>query len=99
MGDILRRVYAEIKVQGQAAHTFESALIMQFNRKRAIRSLRNGLVNPRVSLTPPSCGSGLDGGGLAEWLSDISPITVHKHTDSFLSTCLSVIRHVIDAMA
>jgi len=59
----------------------------------------NGLTHPRVPLTLPLRGSGLDGGGLAERFADVSPLTVRKQVDEFLSTRLSVLRHVRDAMA
>ncbi|GMF64223.1 unnamed protein product [Phytophthora fragariaefolia] len=59
----------------------------------------NGLSHPRVPLTPPRPGSGLSGGEFAERLADISPFAVRKQVDTFLSTRLSVLRHVRDAMA
>ncbi|GMF57423.1 unnamed protein product [Phytophthora fragariaefolia] len=60
----------------------------------------NGLSHPRVPLTPPRPGSGLSGGGeFPERLADISPLAVRKQVDTFLSTRLSVLRHVRDAMA
>ncbi|GMF57399.1 unnamed protein product [Phytophthora fragariaefolia] len=59
----------------------------------------NGLSHPRVPLTPPRPGSGLSGGGaFAERLAGISPLAVRKQVDTFLSTRLSVLRHVWDAM-
>ncbi|GMF53953.1 unnamed protein product [Phytophthora fragariaefolia] len=60
----------------------------------------NGLSHPRVPLTPPRPDSGLSGEGeFAERLADISPLAVRKQVDTFLSTRLSVLRHVRDAMA
>ncbi|KAG3124352.1 hypothetical protein PI126_g23289 [Phytophthora idaei] len=59
----------------------------------------NGLANPRVLLTPPRRGSGLSGGGIADRLADISPIAVRKQVDDFVSSRLSVLRQVRDAMA
>ncbi|GMF49850.1 unnamed protein product [Phytophthora fragariaefolia] len=60
----------------------------------------NGLSHPRVPLTPPRPGSGLSGGKkFAERLADISPLAVRKLVDAFLSTRLSVLRHVRDSMA
>jgi hypothetical protein len=59
----------------------------------------NGLTHPRVPLTLPLCGSGLGGGEIADRLADVSPLTVRKQVDEFLSTRLSVLRHVRDAMA
>jgi hypothetical protein len=59
----------------------------------------NGLTHPRVPLTLPLRGSGLGGGEIADRLADVSPLTVRKQVDEFLSTRLSVLRHVRDAMA
>ncbi|GMG17710.1 unnamed protein product [Phytophthora fragariaefolia] len=60
----------------------------------------NGLSHPRVPLTLPRPGSGLSAGEeFAELLADISPLAVRKQVDTFLSTRLSVLRHVRDAMA
>jgi hypothetical protein len=59
----------------------------------------NGFTYPRVPLTLPLRGSGLDGGEIAERLADVSPLTVRKQVDEFLSTRLSALRHVRDAMA
>jgi len=50
-------------------------------------------------LTLPLRGSGLGGGEIADRLADVSPLTVRKQVDEFLSTHLSVLRHVRDAMA
>ncbi|GMF56496.1 unnamed protein product [Phytophthora fragariaefolia] len=59
----------------------------------------NGLSHPRVPLTPPRPGSGLSGGEeFAERLADISPLVVRKQVDTFLSTRLSVLRRVRNAM-
>ncbi|GMF57904.1 unnamed protein product [Phytophthora fragariaefolia] len=56
--------------------------------------------HPRVPMTPPRPGSGLSGGEeFAERLADISPLAVRKQVDTFLSTRLSVLRHLRDAMA
>jgi hypothetical protein len=59
----------------------------------------NGLTHPRVPLTLPLRGSGLGGGEIANRLADVSPLTVRKQVDEFLSTRLSVLRHVRDDMA
>ncbi|GMF44985.1 unnamed protein product [Phytophthora fragariaefolia] len=60
----------------------------------------NGLSHPRVPLTPPRPGAGLSGGEeFADRLADISPLAVRKQVDAFLSTRLSVLRYVRDAMA
>jgi hypothetical protein len=59
----------------------------------------NGLTHPRVPLTLPLRGSGLGGGEIADRLADVSPLTVRKQVDEFLSTRMSVLRHVRDAMA
>ncbi|KAL4092832.1 hypothetical protein PRIC1_011823 [Phytophthora ramorum] len=59
----------------------------------------NGLTHPRVPLTLPLRGSGLGGGEIAGRLADVSPLTVRKQVDEFLSTRLSVLRHVREAMA
>ncbi|GMF61372.1 unnamed protein product [Phytophthora fragariaefolia] len=60
----------------------------------------NGLSHPRIPRTPPRPGSGLSGGEeFAERLADISPLAVRKQVDTFLSTRLSVLSHVRDAMA
>ncbi|KAG2805226.1 hypothetical protein PC129_g17823 [Phytophthora cactorum] len=59
----------------------------------------NGLANPRVPLTPPRRGSRISGGGIADRLADISPATVCKQVDDFVSLRLSVLRQVRDAMA
>ncbi|KAG3101110.1 hypothetical protein PI124_g9061 [Phytophthora idaei] len=59
----------------------------------------NGLANPRVPLTPPRRVSGLSGGGIANRLTDISPVGVRKQVDDFVSLRLSVLRQVRDAMA
>jgi hypothetical protein len=59
----------------------------------------NGLTHPRVPLTLPLRGSRLGGGEIADRLADVSPLTVRKLVDEFLSTRLSVLRHVRDAMA
>ncbi|GMF63263.1 unnamed protein product [Phytophthora fragariaefolia] len=59
----------------------------------------NGLSHPCVPLTPPRPGSGLSGGeGFVERLADISPLAVRKQVDTILSTRLSVLRQVRDAM-
>ena len=50
-------------------------------------------------MTLPLRGSGLGGGGIADRLADISPKSIRKEVDEFLSTRLSVLRHVRDAMA
>ncbi|KAG4058846.1 hypothetical protein PC123_g6193 [Phytophthora cactorum] len=55
----------------------------------------NGLANPRVPLTPPRSGSGLDGGGIADRLADVSPVAVRKQVDDFVSLRLSVLRQVL----
>ncbi|GMF44992.1 unnamed protein product [Phytophthora fragariaefolia] len=60
----------------------------------------NGLSYPRAPMTPLRPGSGLSGGEeFAERPADISPLAVRKKVDTFLSTRLSVLRHVRDAMA
>jgi hypothetical protein len=59
----------------------------------------NGLTHPRVPLTLPLRNSGLGGGEIADRLADVSPLTVRKQVDEFLSMRLSVLRHVRDAMA
>ena len=59
----------------------------------------NGLTHPRIPLTLPLRGSGLGGGEIADRLADISPKSIRKEVDEFLSTRLSVLRHVRDAMA
>jgi len=59
----------------------------------------NGPTHPRVPLTLPLRGFGLGGGEIADRLADVSPLTVRKQVDEFLSTRLSVLRHVRDAMA
>ena len=59
----------------------------------------NGLTHPRVPLTLPLRGSGLGGGGIADQLADIRPITVNKQVREFLATRLNVLRHVRDTMA
>jgi hypothetical protein len=59
----------------------------------------NGLTHPRAPMTLPLRGSGLGGGEIADRLADVSPLTVRKQVDEFLSTHLSVLRHVRDAMA
>jgi hypothetical protein len=59
----------------------------------------NDLTHPRVPLTLPLRGSALGGGEIAYRLADVSPLTVRKQVDEFLSTRLSVLRHVRDAMA
>ncbi|GMG17590.1 unnamed protein product [Phytophthora fragariaefolia] len=60
----------------------------------------NDLLRPRAPLSPPLPGSGLSGGDeFAERLADISPLADRKQVDTFLSTRLSVLRHVQDAMA
>ncbi|KAG3238783.1 hypothetical protein PI124_g16266 [Phytophthora idaei] len=52
--------------------------------------------NPRVSLTPPRSGSGPSGGGMADRLTDVSPVAVRKQVDDFVSLRLSVLRQVRD---
>ncbi|KAJ8517220.1 hypothetical protein ON010_g18347 [Phytophthora cinnamomi] len=62
----------------------------------------NGLAHPLAPLTPPHCVSGLGEGemtDLAYRLAEVRPATVRKQVDTFLSTRLSVLRHVRDAMA
>ena len=59
----------------------------------------NGLTQPRVPLTLPLRGSGLDGGGVADRLADIIPATVQKQVSEFLATRLNVLRHVREALA
>ncbi|GMF45064.1 unnamed protein product [Phytophthora fragariaefolia] len=60
----------------------------------------NGLPHPRVPLTPPHPGPRLSGREeFAERLVDVIPLAVQKQVDAFLSTPLSVFRHVRDAMA
>ena len=59
----------------------------------------NGLTHPRVPLTLPPRGAGVDGGGVANRFDDISCNTVCKQVDAFLSTRLDVLRHVHDTMA
>jgi hypothetical protein len=48
----------------------------------------NRLTHPRVPLTLPLRGSGLSGGEIADRLANISPLTVRKQVDEFLSTRL-----------
>jgi hypothetical protein len=50
-------------------------------------------------LTLPLRGSGLGGGEIADRLADVSPLTVRKQVDEFLSTRLSVLQHVRNAMS
>ena len=54
---------------------------------------------PPRSVKLPLCGSGLDGGEVADQLIDVSPATVQKPVSVFLTTRLNVLRHVHDAMA
>ena len=51
----------------------------------------NGLTKPRVPLALPLRASGLDGGGVADRLADISPDTVDKQVSEFLATRLNVL--------
>ncbi|GMF54598.1 unnamed protein product [Phytophthora fragariaefolia] len=60
----------------------------------------NGLSHPRLPMTPPRPGSGLSGerSSQSDLLISVSPLAVRKQVDTFLSTRLSVLRHVRDAM-
>ena len=58
----------------------------------------NGLTHPRVPLTLPLSGSGLGGGGMADWLADVSPSTVNKQVREFLAARFNDLRHVRDTM-
>ncbi|OWZ19576.1 Pol Polyprotein [Phytophthora megakarya] len=58
----------------------------------------NSMRHPRVPVAPSGREYGLDG-GKADWLEDISPTALRKQVDDFLSTRLSVLRHVRDVMA
>ena len=59
----------------------------------------NGLTHPRVPITLPRDGSGLDGGEVADRLTDVSPASVKRQVGEFLATRLNVLRYVHDAMA
>ena len=101
LGDVLRSVCAETPKR------WSSMLpIVEFAMNNAVHASTgftpfyvNGLTHPRVPLTIPLRGSGLGGGGVAYRLADVSPSTVRKQVDTFLTTRLNVLRHVRDAMA
>ena len=99
--DILRSVCAEAPRRWS-----EMLPLVEFAMNNAVHASTgftpfyvNGLVDPRVPLSPPRCGSGLDGGGLADRLADVSPVAIRKQVDDFVSLRLSVMRRVRDAMA
>ena len=99
--DVLRSVCAETPKRWSAMLP-----IVEFALNNAVHASTgytpfyvNSLTHPRVPLTLPSRGSGLSGGEMASRLADISPITVRKQVDAFLSTRMGVLRHVRDTMA
>ena len=99
--DVLRSVCAETPKRWSAMLP-----IVEFALNNAVHASTgytpfyvNSLTHPRVPLTLPPRGSGLGGGEMASRLADISPITVRKQVDAFLSTRMGVLRHVRDTMA
>jgi hypothetical protein len=100
VADILRRICAETPKRWSAMLP-----LVEFALNNAVHASTgctpfyvNGPTHPRVPLTLPLCGSGLGGGEIADRLADVSPLTVRKQVDEFLSTRLRVLRHVRDAM-
>ena len=101
IGDILRSVCAG------APRTWSDMLpVVEFALNNAVHASTgftpfyvNSLTHPRVSLTLPLRGSGLEGGGLADRLDDVSPSVVKQQVGEFLATRFSVLRHVRDKMA
>ena len=59
----------------------------------------NVLTHPRVPLTLPRDGSGLDGGEVADLLADVSPASVKKLVNELFATRLNVLRYLCDEMA
>ncbi|KAG4054269.1 hypothetical protein PC123_g10625 [Phytophthora cactorum] len=102
VGDILRRVCAEARRRWS-----EVLPLVEFALNNAVHSSTgftpfyvNGMANPRVPQTPPSRGSGLPGGGIADRLADIIPVAGRKNVDAFASLGLSILRRQVrDAMA
>ncbi|GMF52190.1 unnamed protein product [Phytophthora fragariaefolia] len=99
--DVLRSICAETPKRWSA-----TLPLVEFALNNAVHASTgytpfyvDGLAHPRVTLTPPRRGSELGGGDLAEQLADVSPLVVRRQVaDEFLSTRLSALRHVRDAM-
>ena len=101
IGDILRSVCAKMPKRWSSMFPVEEfALNNAVHASTGYTSFYvNGITHPRVPLTLPLRGSGLGGEEMADRLAGISPATVHKQVNGFLSTRLNVVRHVRDALA
>ena len=58
----------------------------------------NGLIHPCITLTLPRGGSGLGWGEFADWLADVSPVSVKKQVSKFPATRLDAVHHVCISM-